>query len=454
MEMKIITGQVIVGDGSAPLPAAAVVVEGETIRWVGPEAELPDEYKAKEALRLGGLGYSVMPGLIDGHLHISFGEARSEEEAAIHTPVEYRTLKAAYFSRKVLRAGVTSAFDAATSFNIAAQIRNGIEAGLFEGPRMAVCGPQLTTHQGLEDAFPAALPFPPGQNGVLVKSRDDILEAIRLQIKNGVDAIKVSGSSDAPMQIDSIDGAAFNQEEFSLIAEEAHRLNRRCAVHARTRDSVIMAARAGFDYIMHASFIDDEGIDACVKSGSIIVPTLTLLASIRDLAPPGPQQSGAARMFIKEYEVAGARLQKAYKAGIPFVTGSESGWSLVPYGEWHAREMQIFVEHLGLSPLEAIASATSIAARMLPRYEEKIGSLAAGKYADLLLIDGDPLQDISVVNKPSARKAVMKGGALIDIETPIAPRKVWAFEKGLTYLPGWYRLNPGENGGFIDGFMT
>lgn len=451
-DLKIITGQLIDGTGTPPIPSGAVVVEGDKIAWVGAESALPEKYLQSDALRLGGPGYTVMPGLIDGHLHISFGESRTEEELAIYTPVEYRALKAAYHAKKVLRAGVTSAFDAAGTYNVAVAIRNGIEAGIVEGPRLAVCGRQITTHQGLEDAFPAGTPWPPGQAGLLVRSRDEIVEAVRLQVKEGVDCIKVSGSSDVPHATDPIDGAAFTQEEFTLIANEAHRLNRKVAVHARTREAILLAARAGFDFIMHASYIDDEGIEACLKSKSTIIPTLTLLASIDDLLPREEGNASDGNVFRKEYQAAAGNLKRAHDAGIPFITGSESGWSLVPYGEWHARELKIFVEHLGLTPMQAITSATSIAARMLPRFADKIGSLAARKFADILLIDGNPLADIGVLLRPSARKAVLKGGALVDIETPIPARKVWSFEKNLSYLPGWYRFNEQTGAGYIDGF--
>src|SRR5262249_3115497 len=149
---------------------------------------------------------------------------------------------------------------AATTFHIAPAVRDAVEAGMFEGPRLAVSGRQITTHQGLEDAFPSWMEFPAGQAGVLVKNRDDIVEAIRLQVKDGVDAIKVSGSSDSAVFDDPLEGAAFRPEEFELIAEETHRLGRVCTVHARSRDSVFYAAQAGFDWIMHASYIDDRGI--------------------------------------------------------------------------------------------------------------------------------------------------------------------------------------------------
>jgi imidazolonepropionase-like amidohydrolase len=435
-----VRGRLIDGTGAEPVPDAIVVVHGDTVVWAGAERELPARFADPAAVRLGGPGHTVMPGLIDGHIHISFGEARSEEENALYTPVEYRSIRAMWFARKVLRAGVTSAFDAATTFNVAASVRDAIEAGLFEGPRLAVCGRQLTTHQGLEASFPTWMQWPPGQAGVLVSSRDQIVDTIRLQIREGVDCIKVSGSSDSAISNAPIEGAAFTAEEFRLIAEETHRLQRRCTVHARSRESALLAARAGFDWIMHASYIDDEGIDWCLKHDVTIVPTLTLLANIIASAQPGAGAS-AVDAFRREYDAAAENLARAHRAGVRLVAGSETGWSLVPYGEWHARELQIFVEHLGLTPMQAIRAATSSAARLLPHAQDRIGVLAPGRAADLLLLDADPLADITVLQKPSHRRAVMKGGRLVDIDSPIPERRIWAYEKNMTFLGGWFRYD-------------
>src|SRR5690606_36921224 len=132
---------------------------------------------------------------IDGHTHISFDESRSEEENALYTPPEFRTAKALYYSKKVLQAGVTSAFDAATTFGVAQAVREAVDTDMFPGPRFMVSSKQITNHQGLEDSFRSNMPFPVGQSAVLVKSKDDIIDAIRLQVKDEVDAIKVSGSN-------------------------------------------------------------------------------------------------------------------------------------------------------------------------------------------------------------------------------------------------------------------
>src|SRR5580692_9037666 len=273
-------GRVIDGTLNEPIEDGAVVCEGERIRWVGTRAALPPFYGDAGYRQVDLPGRSILPGLIDGHTHISFGEARSEEELALYTPVEYRTLKAAMNARKVLQAGVTSAFDAATTYNIAPCLRDAIDVGMFEGPRFAVSGRQLTTHQGLEDSFPNEMQFPPGQAAVLMKTKDDFIEAIRYQVKDRVDCIKVSGSNDSLITPDSLNGSALTTDELKLIAAEAKRLGVMSSIHARSCDSVIGAATAGFDIIFHASYIDDEGIELCLKNNCVIIPTLTLLVNI------------------------------------------------------------------------------------------------------------------------------------------------------------------------------
>jgi imidazolonepropionase-like amidohydrolase len=204
---------------------------------------------------------------------------------------------------------------------------------------------------------------------------------------------------------------------------------------------VTQAARAGFDWIMHASYIDDEGIDLCLKKKISITPTLTLLINIVN-SHQGSAGASAVDIFKAEIDAATENLSRAYRAGVPLICGSETGWSLVPYGQWHAKEMEIFVTLLGLSPLQAIHAATLAASRCLPKWAGSIGRLSEGYIADVLLVDGDPIKDIRVLQDPSRFDLVLKGGQPVDTGTPIAPRKIWSYEKHKTFLPGWFDFNP------------
>jgi imidazolonepropionase-like amidohydrolase len=432
----LLKGRVIDGTLNPPVENGAVVVEGERIAWVGKAEALPAQYapQAYEVIDLPGR--SIMPGLIDGHTHISFGESRSEEENALYTPVEFRTAKALYYAKKVLQAGVTSAFDAATTYNIAQAVRDAIDTGMFPGPRFTVSGKQLTNHQGLEDSFPSNMEFPPGQSAVLVKTRSDLVEAIRLQVKDEVDAIKVSGSNDNLITPDALGASAFTYEELKIIADETHRLGKICSVHARSMESARDAARAGFDNIFHASYIDDAGIEACLRNKCVITPTLTLLAN---LIAAHPAQAGASSSsaFERELEAAAANLRRAFDAGVPLIAGSESGWSPVPYGQWHAREMELFVDLLGMTPLQAIHANTLGATRLLRRYGHEVGKVEAGRLADLLVVPGDPSADIRLLQRPSSFDYIFKGGQPVD-RTPPAPRARKWYERTKTFLAGLY----------------
>lgn len=435
----LLKGRVIDGTLNAPIERGAVVIEADRIRWVGGADALPDEYRPSHYEVIDLPGRSIMPGLIDGHTHISFGESRSEEENALYTPVEFRTAKAIYYAKKVLQAGVTSAFDAATSYNIAQAVRDAIDTGMFDGPRFTVSGKQLTNHQGLEDSFPNNMAFPPGQSAVLIKSKDELVEAIRYQVKDEVDAIKVSGSNDNLITPDALGSSAFTFEEFKIIADEAHRLGRLCSVHARSRDAALDSARAGFDNLFHASYIDDEGIEACLKNNCVITPTLTLLVNLVEAKQSLAGVSGASA-FRAEIDAATVNLRRAYDAGVPLIAGSESGWSPVPFGQWHAREMQIFVELLGLTPLQAIHANTLAATRLLRRHGHEVGKLEAGRLADVLVVPGDPTRDITILQRPKSFDFIFKGGKPID-RTPPPPRKrVW-YERHKTFLNGVYQFD-------------
>jgi imidazolonepropionase-like amidohydrolase len=443
----ILHGKVVDGSMNPPLERGVVVTEGERIAWVGPAAELPGRFAEDHYETVDLPARTVMPGLIDGHTHISFGEARSEEELALYTPVEYRAIKAVWNARKVLQAGVTSAFDAATTYNVAQSVRDAIDAGLFEGPRFAVSGRQLTSHQGLEDSFPNNMEFPPGQAGVLIKSKDDLVEQIRYQVKDGVDAVKVSGSNDSLITPDSLDGAAFTYEEFKIVADETHRLGKICTVHARSRDAIVAAARAGFDVIFHASHIDDEGIEWCLKNQCVITPTLPLLVNIIE-AREGVAGVSAMEAFQREVDAASKNLARAYRAGVPLIQGSESGWSPVPYGEWHAREMQIFVTYLGLSPLEAIHTGTLAPTRILRRFGHEVGKLERGRYADIVIVNGDPTVDITRLQRPREFDLIFKAGRPID-RTPPAPARQWYYERHKIFLNGVFHYDPEAGRGVL-----
>src|SRR4051794_28780493 len=241
------------------------------IAYVGPEAGAPR--RGKSDRMIDHSGQFVMPGLIDVHVHLAYGNAKSEEDIDLYSPLEFRALRGLFFAQKLLAAGYTALCSPGDAGQVSLSIRNAIRANLFDGPRVSAAGPYITARQSLTDWYPSWIGVPSTAIGRLVTSRDEAIEEIRVQAKNGVDCVKIAldGIQRRP------DGefiAAFNQEETSAMVVEAHRLGRKVVVHARGREATLYSARAGVDLIFHAYYLDDECIDAMLDKGCAIGPTL------------------------------------------------------------------------------------------------------------------------------------------------------------------------------------
>lgn len=415
------------------IAAGTVVTDGDRIAWVGPSEQLPDRYHDPEYEAVDVGSQTVMPGLIDGHMHISFGEAASEEELSIYTPVEYRAIRAATDAERALLAGVTSSCDPGGPYRVALAVRDAIDANLIQGPRMACAGKQITTQQGIADGFPSWIGVPESSFGALVTNRDELIQEIRNEVKDGVDLIKIAGSGNS-----SDEYASLRLEELELAVDEAHRLGKPVTIHARSRQSVEYAAAAEVDWIMHASYMDHPTLEMVLEKEIPLLPALTLLvntleANREDLSP-------TVRDRVKrELDAAATILSEAHRRGATLVAGSETGFAMTPYGEWHAREMELFVEILGMSHFEALLCMTRDAARTVPRHTESIGTLTPGKYADILVIDGRPDEDVTVLQDRTRISSIMKAGRFVEPwRPPAASRTRHPFERTHVYTPRLY----------------
>ena len=403
-----------------------VVGDDGAIVYAGPTAAAP--LPGPHATVVDYSGLFVMPGLLDVHTHLAYGNAKTEEDIDLYQPLEFRAIRGLFFAQKVVAAGYTSICAPGDAGQISLSVRNAIRAGLFEGPRVTAAGRYLTTPQGLTDWYPTWIGAPETSIGRLVSGRDEAIEEIRRQAKNGVDCIKIA-----------LDGfhrrpngelvAAFTQEETSVMVQEAHRLGKKVVVHARGREAVLYAARASVDLIFHAYFLDDECIQEMLKSGSAIGPTLTFLRNIVDFTQPHEPAATKGRIddTQEEFEIACENLRKAHKAGVPMLTGTDSGFAVTPYGEWHARELEIFVEHLGFTPAEALRATTEVTARFMAD-GHKIGVLEKGRAADFIAVDGSPLQNVAILQDKSRIRAVHIDGKPMQIPNRgYDPRQVTDF---------------------------
>ncbi len=412
-------GRVIDGLGNPPFPAD-VLIRRDSIVAVGANLAVSPGTQILDAT-----GKTVMPGLIDSHCHISFDEPNSNDELFFHRREGLAAIIAAAHVGKLLRAGVTGFLDADSLFDIGVDLRDAIEAGIVLGPRMATGGNALLTAAG---GTAGRLIPDTGRIGYgrVVSSRDEIVAEVRRQIKIGVDWIKVHVTGLTPRQNVKGEVQVWNLEELRLVVKTAHDLGVPVVGHCRGASSTRDAARAGFDMILHATYMDDEAVDAVIEARVPIVPTFTFQANLLDYGEEIGASETLRTLFRKEIEESAVTLRRAYEAGVPMLCGTESGFSLTPYGDWHYRELEVFVRDLGFTPLEAIRAATSENAVAL-RLKGRTGAVEAGRLADLIVVDGDPSKDVTVLGNPDKILHVILGGRAVHVPEP-RPR---------TDPPGW-----------------
>lgn len=412
-------GTIIDGTGSAPR-AGSVLVRDDLILAVGAEAD-------QQAAQIAGLervdakGLTVMPGLIDSHLHVTFDEVASNDELFFHRRPGLTAMIAAANARKVLRAGVTGMLDADSLFELGIDLRDAIEAGVVEGPRMATGAYSLFTTVG-----GTAGRLVPDEGiigyGKVLRNNDEIVAEVRRQIKMGADWIKVHVTGLIPRQKRRGELQVWSFEELKLVCDTAHALDIPVVGHCRGPDSTYDSARAGMDMILHATFMDERALEAVVERKVPIVPTLTFQANLLDYGDKIGADPVLQDIFRREIKDSAVMYKRAFDAGVPLLCGTESGFSVTPYGDWHYREMEVFVRDFGLTPLQAIRCGTLEGARALC-LEGKVGEIAAGKLADIIGVAGDPSKDITVLGDRNKLSFVMKGGRSVDLKTPDPVRR-------------------------------
>ncbi|HVB42840.1 MAG TPA: amidohydrolase family protein [Streptosporangiaceae bacterium] len=413
-------GTVIDGTGAAPVADQAVLLRDDAVVALG-QAALDEAAVTGVDERIDASGKAVLPGLIDAHTHLSFGEPTGNDELFFHRTEAYSSMLSAYNARKVLRAGVTSVLDADCLWNIGVELRDAIVAGIVAGPRMKVGGNALMTSLG---GTAGRLIRDEGATGyaTVVHDTSGIVKEVRRQIKYGVDWIKVMITGLIP-SMRGPEVQVWKFDEIRAVCDTAHELNTKVVGHCRNAQSTRDAARAGMDLIYHSSYLDDEALEAVIESGSALCPTFTLLGNLADYGEKIGTAPELLEVFRAEIEVTARMLAKAHKAGVKILTGSETGFAVTPIGEWHARELQMLVDYLNMTPLEAITCATGNGALAM-RMEGKIGTLEPGRAADVLVVDGDPLADIRILQDKSKISEVISRGRRVDLLTPIPERKV------------------------------
>ncbi|HTW86474.1 MAG TPA: amidohydrolase family protein [Candidatus Binataceae bacterium] len=403
-----------------------IVVEPDgVISFVGPARSAPRAEASDETIDYSQ--WFVMPGMIDAHVHLSYGNTQSSEQIDFYSPVEFRALRGLEGSQRMLAAGYTGVADPSTTGLVSLAIRDAIETGLFTGPRISSAGRAILTAQGVDYFYPRWMKMPEHAVGFLMQNVAEGIAEIRQEIKDGVDFIKLAVDGDQLVPGTGLI-SGMTQEEVTTLVSEVHRLGRKVATHARGAEGIRYAARAGVDYILHGSWMDEQGLEWALKNGCALCPTLSLIVNTIEFTRPGDPAYGFVPAQQRELEAAVENLGRAKAAGVPFMVGSEAGFAVTPYGEWPARELEYYVKYLGFSPAEALISTTSVNARIM-RDSQRLGALAPGKLADLLAIDGNPLKDIALLQDRGRIKAIRMAGEPVSLALREHPSRTW-YETG------------------------
>ena len=382
---------------------AAIVVTGDKIVAAGPSASVAVPAGAK-VVDLGDV--TLLPGFIDGHTHIigrTLGDPMGDV-ASVRDYESYGAILGVENARRTLMAGFTTIrVLGAGNFDDMA-LRKAIEDGRAAGPRMQNAGHSL----GITGGHCDSNGWRPGINesGVeegIANGPDEVRASVRYQVKYGADVIKTCATGGVLSEGDAVGTTQYNFEEMKAMVDEARQHERRVAAHAHGTEGIKIATRAGVASIEHGSFLDAEGARLMARNGTYLVPTLMAGEAVERFATSGVLKGLRAEKAL----AAAAAMRKAIRLAVankvPIAFGTDAG--VIPHGT-NAREFRLMVEWGGMSPVAALRAGTIDAARLLG-WERRLGTIEAGKLADIVAVPGNPLSDIHVTERVTF---VMKGG--------------------------------------------
>jgi imidazolonepropionase-like amidohydrolase len=400
--IAIRAGHLIDGRSAAPIPNAVILIEGEKIKAVGPNLAIPAGAQVIDLSKS-----TVLPGLIDCHTHITFEPGNYYEQIFRKSPIDL-AVSVHINAKRTLEAGFTTIRDVGAPEFIDVSLRKAIESGRVVGPRMQVATLAIGATGGHADiiGFSPYLKF--GQFSGIADGIDEIRKLVRFEVKNGADLIKMIATAGVLSEEESVGAPQFSFEEMQAMVEEAARWGKKVAAHAHGTEGIKMAVRAGVASIEHGSLIDDEGIRLMKEHGTFLVGDVYnheyIMTEFKQLGYPDS-------ILKKEAEI--GELQRsnygrAAKAGVKMAFGTDA--AIFPHG-WNAKQFAFMVK-CGMTPQQAIQAATVNAADLLG-WPDRVGAVVPGLYADLIAVNGDPLQDITELERV---KFVMKGGVVFKKE--------------------------------------
>jgi imidazolonepropionase-like amidohydrolase len=373
-----------------------VVVNGGRIVWVGSDSAAS---LSKDVQAIEGRGKALLPGLIDCHVHYCLDSSPDPIVTFQQDDPTVTAAKAAAHAQVTLNAGITTVRDVGSRDHISISLGRAIRAGIMPGPRTLSAGLAICMTGGHAWFI-----------GRQADGRDEVIKAVREQVQQGADVIKVIATGGVLTPGTSPGSPQLTYEELQAAVEEAARAGRRVAAHAHGAEGMKNAIRAGVHSIEHGTLLDDDALTLFLLHKTFLVPTLSAIQTGVEHGKTGGIPDQALQKVTLLANGLKANFQKAIKAGVRIAMGTDAGTPFNLHGH-NAQELRRMVD-LGLSPLQAIQAATSSASSLLG-LEREIGSIATGKLADLILVDGNPLEDIALLEDPNRVVTVIQGGKIV-----------------------------------------
>jgi imidazolonepropionase-like amidohydrolase len=396
-------GTLLAIPGEAPSPRQTVVVQGDRIIEIRNGFTAPDEF-GDDATVIDLANQFVMPGLMDMHVHLSGEITPQSRNEALYVSTSMEALRAAHYAKKTLMAGFTTVRDLGADPEVIYALRDSIADGYVEGPRVFAAGSALaaTGGHGDVDGYKAEL-LELWTPDTICDGPYECRRAVRHAVKFGADWIKITATGGVLSDTKTGTGQQMTDDELVEIVETAHNLGVKVAAHAHGTDGINAALRAGVDSIDHGTFLDRESIRLFKSHGSYLVPTLSPGIKLPAQMEDNPFFTDAIK--TKAYAASAAAASNfadAQKAGVKIAFGTDS--AVTPHGE-NADEFVMMVE-AGMDPMDALHAATVAAADLLGQ-SDSLGTIAAGKLADIVAVNGNPLDNIAVMRDVAM---VMKAG--------------------------------------------
>jgi imidazolonepropionase-like amidohydrolase len=415
-EKKILVikgGNLIDGTGAKPLKDAVILVEGTRITAVGKKGEVDIPKKIKKT-EIDASGKTVMPGMIDSHLHLIGMKTDRWLEEDLVRPHQLALIKSAYDAIDLLEAGFTTVKDCG-GFGI--YLKRAIAEGTTRGPRILSAGYVLSQTAGHGDSHYLPVEWVDARvtkrgMSLLCDGVPECIKAARYALREGADFIKVCTSGGVMSMIDRPEHTQFTLEEMKAIVEEAKHVGKFVTAHCQGTDAMKNSIIAGIKTIDHAFYPDDEVIEMAKKKKDVIfVPTLSINWRIVFEGENAGYPPWAVAKGKEVWEVTIKNIAKLYKAGLTIASATDfCGSPLLKMGT-NAMELELLTKHCGFKPMDALIAATRNGAKACG-LENDLGTIEKGKLADIILVDGDPLKDIKVLQNKNKINMVMKEGKI------------------------------------------